>query len=187
MKEEPFFSGISHSVDSQMAYSRHTLACCLSKPRSSLEAGKKQPKVWLHYACSVAEVFLDEPSGRAERLYPSFGTPLLLLWVPFGDSNFSNKRVQRTFVFNSSSGRKVRSTLGHLFQMSLKNGVKMARNVFEEGSEWCISTNIGNTVNEESKVAPQTHVHLFTYLLCIKSGTYKQTSVPRYKLQTKIL
>lgn len=72
MKEEPFFSGISHSVDSQMAYSRHTLTCCLSKLRSSLEAGKRQLRVWLQYVCRMMELFL----------YTSFSVPLVLLWSP---------------------------------------------------------------------------------------------------------
>ena len=66
--------------------SSHTPACCLSKLRSSLEAGKKQLKVWLQYGGGVTEIFLDEPSGRVERLYTSFRVHLVLLWYPYGDS-----------------------------------------------------------------------------------------------------
>ena len=54
--------------------SSHTLALLMSKPRSSLKAGKKQLRVWLQYACSVTEVLL----------YPSFGAPLGLHWSTFG-------------------------------------------------------------------------------------------------------
>ena len=60
-----YLTGISHSVASEMAGSSHTLGLLMSKLRSSLEAGRKQPRVWLEYVCSVAEVLL----------YPSFGAP----------------------------------------------------------------------------------------------------------------
>lgn len=62
-----------------MAGSSHTPACCLSKLRSSLEAGKKQLRVWLQYVCGVTEVLL----------YPSYGTPLVLLLSPYGDSEMA--------------------------------------------------------------------------------------------------
>ena len=55
---ESYLAGISHSVCKEKAGSSHTLTCCLSKLRSSLEAGKKQPRVWLQYVCGVAEEFL---------------------------------------------------------------------------------------------------------------------------------
>ena len=61
--------GISHSVGREMAGSSHTLTCCLSKPRSNLEAGRKQLRVWLQYVCSVLE----------ESLYSSFGLLMVLL------------------------------------------------------------------------------------------------------------
>ena len=64
-------TGISHSVASEMAVYSHTLALLMSKPRSSLEAGKKQPIVWLEYGCSMAEV----------TLYLSFGGLLMYLWT----------------------------------------------------------------------------------------------------------
>lgn len=63
-------TGISHSVDKEMAGFSHTLTCCLSKLRSSLEAGKRQLRVWLQYACSVVEALL----------YSSFGAPLVFFW-----------------------------------------------------------------------------------------------------------
>lgn len=63
-------SGISHNVASEMASSIHTPACCLSKPRSSLGAGKKQPRVWLDYVCCVAKMLL----------YSSLVFPLVFLW-----------------------------------------------------------------------------------------------------------
>jgi hypothetical protein len=55
----------------EMAGSSHTLACCLSKLRSSLQAGKKQPRVWLQYVCNVAEVLFDRRSNRVERIWCS--------------------------------------------------------------------------------------------------------------------
>ena len=70
-----YLVGISHTVSKEMAGSSHTLSCCLSKLRSSLGAGKKQPRVWLEYVCSVDEVLL----------YSSFGAPLVLLWPLYGD------------------------------------------------------------------------------------------------------
>ena len=71
-----YITGISHIVALEMARSIHTPARCLSKPRSSLGAGKKQPRVWLDYVCCVAKMLL----------YPSFGAPLVLLWSPYGES-----------------------------------------------------------------------------------------------------
>lgn len=73
MKKETYMriksqiASCSHSVDKEMAGFSHTLTCCLSKLRSSLEAGKRQLRVWLQYACSVVEVLL----------YSSFGGPLV--------------------------------------------------------------------------------------------------------------
>ena len=43
-------TGISHSVGKEMAGSCHTSPRSMSKYRSSLEAGKKQLRVWLEYA-----------------------------------------------------------------------------------------------------------------------------------------
>ena len=66
----------SFDAAKEMAGSSHTPASCLSKPRSSQGAGKKQPRVWLQYVCGVKEVFF----------YPSFGAPLVFLRSPYGDS-----------------------------------------------------------------------------------------------------
>lgn len=67
----PYILCISQGVVKEMAGSSHTLACCLSKLRSSLQAGKKQPRVWLQYGCSVAEVLFDRRSNRVERIWCS--------------------------------------------------------------------------------------------------------------------
>ena len=40
----------------EMASSSHTLPCCVSKLRSSLEAGKKQLRVWLQYVSDVVRI-----------------------------------------------------------------------------------------------------------------------------------
>ena len=73
MRIEQQIAGISYTVDSDMAGNRHTLPCCLSKPRSSLEAGRKQPRVWLEHVCSQIEMLL----------YSSFGVTIVFLWSPF--------------------------------------------------------------------------------------------------------
>ena len=78
MKAVPYILGISQGVVKEIG-SRHTLACCLCKLRSSLEAGKKQLKVWLQYVCSVSEMLL----------YPSFGAPLVFLRSPYDDSEMA--------------------------------------------------------------------------------------------------
>lgn len=64
-----------------MAGSSHTPACSLSKLRSSLEAGKKQPRVWLQYGCCVTDMLP----------YPSFRVPLVFLFSPYGDSKISRE------------------------------------------------------------------------------------------------
>lgn len=69
---ESYLTGISHSVGREMAGYSHTLPCCLSKLRSSLEAGKKQHRIWLQYAYV--------------RWRRSFTPPLVLLLSPYGDS-----------------------------------------------------------------------------------------------------
>lgn len=71
-----YLTNISHSVGKEMAGSSHTLICCLSKLGSSLEAGTKQPEVWLQYVYSVAKMLL----------YSSFDVPLALLWRSFGNT-----------------------------------------------------------------------------------------------------
>ena len=69
------FLGLFFGAIKEMSGDRHTLACCLSKHRSSLEAGKKQLGVWLQYVYCLIEVLL----------YPSFGAPLVLFLPPHGD------------------------------------------------------------------------------------------------------
>ena len=79
MRAVYYITDISHSVASEMVAFSHTLGLLMSKPRSSLEAGKKLPRVWLEYACSVSKVLLC----------PSFGAPLVFLWSPYGDSEMA--------------------------------------------------------------------------------------------------
>ena len=71
---KPCLASISHSVASEIAVYSHTLALLMSKLRSSIEASKKQPIVWLEYGCSMAEV----------TLYLSFDGLLVLHWPPSG-------------------------------------------------------------------------------------------------------
>lgn len=54
------------SAVKKMASYSHTLPCCVSQLRSSLEASKKQLRVWLQYVCGVTEMLL----------YPAFRVPL---------------------------------------------------------------------------------------------------------------
>ena len=70
----PFFDAVK-----EMAGSSHTPACCLSKLKSSIEAGKKQPRVWLQYVCGVEEMLL----------YSSYSGPLVFLWSPISDSEMA--------------------------------------------------------------------------------------------------
>ncbi len=74
-----YLAGINHIVGKEMAGSSHTLTCCVSKFRSSLGAGKKQPRVWLQYVSGVEEMLL----------YPSFGVPLVLLVSTSDDSEMA--------------------------------------------------------------------------------------------------
>jgi len=59
---------LSFDAAKEMAGSSHTPACCVSKPRSSLEAGMKQLRAWLEYACGVTEMLLYSSLG--ERCSP---------------------------------------------------------------------------------------------------------------------
>lgn len=74
-----YLAGISHSVGNGMAGFSHAPACCLSKLRSSLEAGKKQLRVWVERVCGMAEILL----------YPSLGAPLVLLSSSYRKSDSS--------------------------------------------------------------------------------------------------
>jgi hypothetical protein len=84
MKAVPYILGISQGVVKEMVGYSHTLTRCLSKLRSSLEAGKKQLRVWLQYVCGVTEMLL----------YPSFRVPLVLLWSHYGDSKMARYRFE---------------------------------------------------------------------------------------------
>lgn len=78
MEAVPYISGVNQDVVKEMAGSIHTLGLLMSKLRSSLEAGKKQPRVWIEYVCSVAKMLL----------YPSFGAPLVFLGSPYDGSEW---------------------------------------------------------------------------------------------------
>ena len=67
---------LRQGVGREMAGYSHTPFSCLSKLRSSIEAGRKQLRVWLQYVNRVAEVLL----------YSSFDAPLVLLWCSFGNT-----------------------------------------------------------------------------------------------------
>lgn len=84
MRTMLYISGISHSVALILAAYSHTLGLLTSKLRSSLEAGKKQLRVWLQYVCGVTETLL----------YPSFRVPLVLLWSHYGDSKMARYRFE---------------------------------------------------------------------------------------------
>lgn len=130
-KSKSYLTGISHSVASVMAGSIHTLLCCMSKPRSSLEAGKKQPRVWLQYGCSVTEMFLDGPSGRAERLNPSFSAPLVFLWYFFGDCEM---------VRNGLEGRSECSVLTNMDENDYEVGFMDSRIYVRKPMNPCFSS-----------------------------------------------
>lgn len=76
MKAVPYILGVNQDVVKEMAAYIHTIGLLTSKLRSSLEAGRKLPRVWLEYVCSVTEVLL----------YPSFGALLVYLWTACSDS-----------------------------------------------------------------------------------------------------
>jgi len=78
-----YLTGISHSVASEMAGSSHTLGLLMSKLRSSLEAGKKQPRVWIEYVSSQVKMLL----------YSSFCAPLVFLRSTCSDSEI----IKQTF------------------------------------------------------------------------------------------
>ena len=95
-----YLTGISHSVASEMAGSSHTLGLLTSKLRSSLEAGKEQPRVWIEYDCSVVKMLL----------YSSFGAPLVFLGSPYDGSEMVLGRAKRQSRARSGfeEGSKIR-------------------------------------------------------------------------------
>ena len=119
----------------EMAGSSHTPASCLSKLRSSLEAGKKQLRVWLQYACGKTEMLLDEPSGRAERLYPSYRVGFNPTFLTLGRAN--------AFVLHSLK-RKVPL----VFLWSSHGDSEIVRSEFKDGSKWCATDNTCSSVND---------------------------------------
>ena len=84
MRTMLYISGISHSVALILAAYSHTLGLLTSKLRSSLEAGKEQPRVWIEYVCSVAKMIL----------YSSFGAPLVFLGSPYDGSEWVRRKLE---------------------------------------------------------------------------------------------
>ena len=132
---ESYMANGSHSAVSEIAGSRHTLACSLSKLRSSIEAGKKQLRVWLQYVWSVTEMLL----------YPSFGVGFNPTFLTLGRAN--------AFVLHSLN-RKVPLVL----LLSPYGDSEMARSGFEDGSKWRASDNICSCVIKAGFVASRTCV-----------------------------
>lgn len=89
-------TGTYHAVGKEMAGSSHChiLTCCLSRLRSSLEAGMKQFRLWLQYDCDVAKVLL----------YSSFSGPLVLLWCSYGGFGLKMARRVLKQTFNVHTG-----------------------------------------------------------------------------------
>ena len=93
MTQDMHVYGIMKRATSKMNHSTHTLSILMKQLRSSLEAGKKQPRVWLDYVCCVAKMLLS----------PSFGAPLMFLCSPYD----SSKMVRSEFL-DEPSGKAER-------------------------------------------------------------------------------
>lgn len=110
MRTMLYISGISHSVALILAAYSHTLGLLMSKLRSSLEAGKKQPRVWIEYVCSVAKMLL----------YPSFGAPSVFLYSLCGGSEMSwCSNVNLTEVF----------AVGNIFSLATDGAIVALRSL----------------------------------------------------------
>ena len=121
---------LRQGVGKEMEGYSYTPACCMSKPRSSLEAGKKQPIVWLQHVCGVTELFL----------YPSFRVGFNPTFLTLGRTN--------AFVLYSLN-RKVPLVL----LLSPYGDSEIARNGFEDGSKWCTTINVYGMNKETGFVA----------------------------------
>lgn len=159
---KPYLASISHNIASVMIGSSHTLPCCLSKPKSSLEAGKKQLRVWLQYACCVVMVLL----------YPSFGAPIVFLWSPYGSSEVVRYiHVVCTDVcrrYNGGLALVSRRCNGELMEMPLR--------YLDNLTEVYASGNVCSSVSKAVLVISFTHVH-WLINLCPISGVSKQLSM----------
>ena len=145
MKAVPYILGINQGVVKEMASYSHTPACYLSKLRSSIEAGKKQLRVWLQYVCGVTEMLLYSSFGVGFN--PTFLTlgrakafvlhslnrkvPLVFLWSPYGDSEMA-----RNGFLDEPSGKAER----------------------EDGSKWCATGNVCSSAIETGFVTIRTFV-----------------------------
>ncbi len=136
MKAVPYILGISQDVVKEMVGSSYTPACCVSKLRSCLEAGKKLLRVWLQYVYGVIEMLL----------YPSFRVGFKPSFLTLGRAN--------TFVLHLLN-RKILLVL----LWSSNGDSEMARNRFEEGSKWCATGNVCGMANGTIFLGLRTYVH----------------------------
>lgn len=128
-----YLTGISHSVASVMAGSMHTIACCLSRPRSSLGAGKKQPRVRLEHGCSMAEVLL----------YLPFSVPLVFLMCSYRDS----EGVRYIHGCCADVTRMLHATSMQVFRKRFGDVMEMVRSSHGDIIEEYLSNNICLQVN----------------------------------------
>lgn len=148
--------GISHSAGKEMAGFSHTLTCCLSKLRSSLEAGKRLPRVWIQYASSMAEVFL----------YPSFGAPLVLLRSSFAGSEDLHK-------YHGGCTEVARRCNGGLTIVSgICNGclMEMLRNPHSNLKKVYALDNVDSSARGTGFMGSRTYVHGMMNLCLIYGG-----------------
>lgn len=74
MRVVSYISGLRQEDGKELVSSSHTLALLMSKLRSSLEAGKKQPRRSQEYGYSMEKVLL----------WCSFNPRLVILWSQGG-------------------------------------------------------------------------------------------------------
>lgn len=128
-----YLTGISHSVASEMAVYSHTLALLMSKLRSSIEASKKQPRVWLEYVCSMAEVLF----------YLPFSVPLVFLMCSYRDS----EGVRYIHGCCADVTRMLHATSMQVFRKRFGDVMEMVRSSHGDIIEEYLSNNICLQVN----------------------------------------
>ena len=133
MERENFKSyliGISYSVASVLVGYSHTLALLF---RSSIEASKKQPRVWLEYGCSMAEVLL----------YLPFSVPLVFLMCSYRDS----EGVRYIHGCCADVTRMLHATSMQVFRKRFGDVMEMVRSSHGDIMEEYLSNNICLQVN----------------------------------------
>lgn len=140
-----------------MAGFSHTPTCRLSKQRSCLGTGKKQPTVWLKYACSVEVVLL----------YPSFGAPLVLFLPPFGDM----EDLRYTQGGYTEVSRRMHDTSTEVSRRCNGDGTEMARRSHREPTEAHISTNLRLSGNKIGLVDLHTNIHRLMKICSLEDKT----------------